>query len=102
MNDAPAALLGPRDFMVAMDSLDNALLRGPYRRHPERRKLLARARRLDRAGQEQLGPNGSPVRLAEAVAAILLYREELTEGTAVAQRLVVAADAARVAAAGEA
>lgn len=97
MNDAPAVeLLGPRDFMTAMDRLDGMFLNGGFKHHPERRKMMAKARRLDRLGQEQLGPNGSPLSLANAVAAILEYREELETKRPEERRYREAAEAARV------
>lgn len=63
--------------MTAMDRLDGMFLNGSFSHHPERRKMMARARRLERQGIDQLGPNGSPRKLAETVATILEYREEL-------------------------
>jgi hypothetical protein len=98
MHDAPASiLLGPRDFMTAMDRLDTMFLNGGFRHHPERRRMMAKARRLERAGQAQLGPGCSPLRLAEAVSAILTYYEELQERRPEERRYREAAQAAAAA-----
>lgn len=95
MTDATAGLLlGERDFSRAMDSLDTMFLNGGFKHHHERRRMMAKARRLDRAGQAQLMPGGDRLKMAAAVAAILDFTDELRERRPEARRYWEAAQAA--------